>query len=259
MEIKKGMFILIVGCALLACGEGKSGEAESKVDGLTGLGKKSESSEKGANTCLLGYADKLNLLLTKEMAMELAQLPADNMKEKYFTQLKNQEHHHIRYSWKSKRTKNLKGIGMDMDVPADDIIQLNGLKPMTEKYFKMSRSVPTEDQLAKMDQTLNDAFDRKSGNEAVNKRLDKLDSLKVNRETQKKVGKSMGGAFAKIAQAYSDVQGIGDVASWNSIENTLYVLDGGVEMSLQVELSSDHLQNKEKAIVLAGQLLKKCK
>ena len=214
---------------------------------------------KGGNTCLLGYADKLDKLLTMEAAAAVAQLPAGEAKVTYFTAMKNTDYHNVKYAWKSDRKRSLKDAGIDMEVPTDNMIQLNGIKARSLKSFQMTHRAPTDEELKQLDKAMNDAFDKKSGNKTVNEQVEKLDKMNIDKGTQKSVAKSMGGAFEKVTKAYVEVSGIGEAASWNSVEHCLYVLDNGVEISVTVDLSDDDAVNKEKAMALLTQLLAKCR
>ncbi|MNL64035.1 hypothetical protein D3C87_1882110 [compost metagenome] len=82
--------------------------------------------------------------------------------------------------------------------------------------------------------------------------------MKVEKSTQKSVAGKMSGAFAKIGAAYQDIDGLGDAASWNTVENRIYVLEGGVLISLTVDLSAEESFNKQKAIELVKALLLRC-
>ena len=214
---------------------------------------------RGGNTCLLGYADNLDQLLTVELASEISGMPAEKSEKKYFDKMKNTAYHNVEYNWKNGRTRNMKELGMDMVLPVKDLVKLDGIKPRSMKDFKNAHKAPTDEQLSHLDAKVDEALDKKSGNEEINEKVEKLDKMNVDKSTQKSVAKTMTGAIAKITRAYSDVTGIGDAASWNSFENRLYVLDKGVELSITVDLGDDANVNKEKAINLANRLLKKCK
>ncbi|CAG5006189.1 hypothetical protein DYBT9275_03753 [Dyadobacter sp. CECT 9275] len=214
---------------------------------------------KGGNTCLLGYANKLDQLLTLQMAADFAGLPAGSAEIKYFNSMKNTDNHDVKYSWKSDRKRNMKDVGVDMVVPVDNMVQLNGIKERSFESFKMTHRAPTDNELKQADQAMDEALDKKSGNKKVNEQVEKLDEMKVDKNTQKSVVKGMGGVFAKVARAYREVQGIGDAASWNAVERRLYVVDNGVEISVSVDLSDDDAVNEQKAVVLMKQLLAKCK
>jgi hypothetical protein len=43
---------------------------------------------------------------------------------------------------------------------------------------------------------------------------------------------TLNSVFAEVAKNYSNVDGIGEAAAWNSFENRLYIYEGDVEFSL---------------------------
>lgn len=249
--------LFFIALSMLSCG-GASGDEGQQAMAYNKKANSTAPDAKGENTCLLGFADKLDKLLTMELAAKAAQLPASEAKVKYFTAMKNTANHNIKYIWKSDRTRNMEDFGMTGKAPANNNIELHGIGEKSLAEFKRTRKPPTEEQLKQMDKAIDNAFDKKSGNQKIDEKVDQLDEMKVDKSTQKSVAGQMGGVFAKIGAAYRDIEGLGDAASWNTVENRLYVLDKGVEISLTVELSSDESANKEKAIALVKELLTKC-
>lgn len=248
-------FSLLVLCSLISC-SGKSGEtvAESAEHVET-----VDLDAIGQNDCLLGYVSSLDKLLTLELAANLIDQPSAEAKTSYSTVMKNSAYHSIKYSWKSDRIKNMKDLGIKMDIPADNLVILHGIRPMSHNQFKSSYRVPTNEELSHSEKAIDDALEGKSNNQKINEQVDKLDKMNIDKQTQKSNAKKVGGIVAKVAQAYQDVEGIGDAASWNSVENRLYVLDKGVEISVTVEISNDEKENKAKSITLVQQLLSICK
>jgi len=66
-------------------------------------------------------------------------------------------------------------------------------------------------------------------------------------------------AFANVSKSYTDVEGLGDAAAWNSYANTLNVLQNGVQFELYVLVSNDGEENKKTAIAVAEKVLEVCK
>ena len=250
--------IILGALFVISCG----GNARDKPKGGTvSESKESENAdpdEKGDNTCLLGYADKLDQLLTLEAAAGFAELPGSAAKVSYSKVMKNSAYHSIKYSWVGDRKRNMKHMGIDMVLPVKNQIEVHGIKGNTIAAFKTSHRVPTAEELKKRDKAVSDALDGKSGSNEVNDKVEKLDKMNVDKSTQKGVAQNMGNVFAKVAMAYEDVAGLGDAASWNSFERRLYVIDNGVEIAVSVDLSYDESVNKEKAIAILKNLLKVC-
>lgn len=220
--------------------------------------KNADPNAQGGDSCLLGYADKLDKLLPLNAAATFTQLSANTAKVAYSKVMKNREYHSIKYSWVGDRKRNMKDMGINMELPVKNQIELHGVKKNTLAKFKMSHRAPTVEELKQRDKAVNDAFDGKSGNKGINEKVEKLDRMKVDKSAQKGVAQNLGDMFEKVAMAYEDVQGLADAASWNSFERRLYVLDNGVEISLTVDLSADEAVNREKAIYILKQLLLKC-
>jgi len=241
-----------------SCGGNASDKPKERIVSDSKESKNMDPDAKGGNTCLLGYRDRLDQLLTLDAAASFSQLPANAAKVSYSKVMKNTANHSIKYSWIGDRKRSMKDMGIDMVLPVKDQIELLGIKEKTLAEFKASHRAPTAEELKKRDKAVNDAFDGKSGNKEINEKLEKLDKMNVDKSTQKGVAQNMGNMFAKVAMAYEDVAGLGDAASWNSFERKLYVLDNGVEIALTVDLSADEAVNKEKAISILKQLLSKC-
>jgi hypothetical protein len=252
------MQVILGALFVFSCG-GNAGDKpkQDDVSQSTEL-KNTDPDAKGGNTCLLGYSDKLDQLLTLDGAASFTQLPANAAKVTYSKVMENTAYHSIKYSWIGDRKRSMKDMGMDMVLPVKNQIELHAIKENTLTQFKTSHRAPTAEQLKQRDKAVNDAFDGKSGNAKIDEKVDKLDKMKVDKATQKGVAQNLGNVFAKVAMAYEDVSGLGDAASWNSFERRLYVLDNGVEISLTVDLSADEAINKEKAIFILNQLLSKC-
>lgn len=241
--------------AAVACG---GGSEQTKIADAAESSKVVDPEAKGGNTCLLAYSDKLDQLLTLQQAADFTQLPTGSAKADYSRIMKNPAYHSIKYSWESDRKRNMKELGVNVDVPVKNMVELHGIKESSLKNFQFSHRKPTEEQLKQRDEQLDKAFSGKSENKSVNEKLEKLDKMGVDQKTQKAAVSSMSGTFTKVALAYEDVPGLADAAAWNGVSRCLYALDNGVELSLTVDLSDDDKVNKEKAIELMKQLLNNC-
>ncbi|TDE18018.1 hypothetical protein [Dyadobacter psychrotolerans] len=250
--------IQVILSALFVFSCGGSASDKPKDVAVSEIKESENMDSKGGNTCLLGYSDKLDQLLTLDAAAGFTALPANAAKVSYSKVMKNTASHSIKYSWIGDRKRSMKDAGMDMVLPVKEQIELHGIKEKTLTEFKASHRAPTNEEIRKRDKAVNDALDGKSGKKEINENLEKLDKMKVDKSTQKGVAQNMGNVFAKVAMAYEDVAGLGDAASWNSFERRLYVLDNGVEISLSVDLSADESVNKKKAVLILTQLLSKC-
>lgn len=256
--MKKSIFsntLFIAGlCMMASCGGG------SKKSDLTSATEQRtlDPEAKGGNTCLLGYMEKLDALLTDPIVSEFTGVSVATMKKDYYKVMKNPEWHSLQFSWESDRKQKVKVANMTIEVPDKNVIELHGIKPMSKKYFLMSYRVPTEEQLKHVDKAMDDAFSKKTDNKEINEAVDNLDKMGIDQKTQKSIGNEISGITKQVAQAYSEVRGMGDAASWNSFENRLYVLDNGVALAVTVKLSDDTNDNKARALELAKKLLSAC-
>lgn len=223
--------------------------------GSEGNSTKSGDAPGEAAGCLLPYREKLDRLLTLDKASETAGRPKQQAVSKYNRVMKNASYHSMQYVWKTGRQKKMKVMGKIMTVPANDIVELHGLKEVTADYFNQSRRPPTQQQLAASQKEIDNAIEGKSSNPEANEKLRKLDEMKVGTQTQRATSGALNTAFAEAAKSYSEVTGLGQAAAWNSFENRLYILDDGVELVLTVDISNDSNVNREKAITLAKVLL----
>jgi hypothetical protein len=236
---------------LFSCGSNASSDLEGPDVESSGI-------VPGAN-CLIGYADKLDELLTLDIAAEVAALPEDGAETNYNRVMKKTEYHSVAYMWKSDRKRTINVGGHSMEVPKSNRVELNGIKNIKREHFDMSRRKATDEDLAKMNKMIDNALEGKSDNKKINERLKKLDDMGVDKQTQKQATGAMTGMIGQVAKAYSPVAGIGEAASWNSVENSLYVYTGGVELAVTVDLSEDEQVNKNKAIGLMKTLMARCK
>ena len=240
---------ILVATTIVSCGP--SGDSPSSVNNVNSdIDPKAE----GGNTCLLGYADKYDELLTKEMVSTATGIKTNEMDQETNQYTKNSKYHDVTYSWKTGRIKNIHG----MDIPVDDYIKLTGIESISLDRFKMSYRAVTQKEAEALSVKTNEALDGKSDNEAVNKRLKKLDEMGVSKEDQKKMMDGLAGSAQKMTEGFSAVEDLGDAATWNSKTQTLYVLQNGAMFELVVDLS-DLRKNKEIASKIARMILDKCK
>lgn len=212
----------------------------------------------GGNSCLLSYVEKLDQLLTADLAGEASGYKSEEAKVDYSKVLKNPSTHQVRYAWKGDRKKTMNIAGMDRQIPVDDEVILFGIKAVSREDFKRNRRNATDEEVAAMNAQIEKALSGKSDNEAVNKQLEKLEKMGVDKKSVASTGSAIGGLAARVAQSYSEVAGLGDAAAWNSYEQKLYVLQDGVEFSVSVNIGDENT-NQEKSIGLARKILQICK
>ncbi|WP_127125085.1 hypothetical protein [Pseudoflavitalea rhizosphaerae] len=196
----------------------------------------------GDNTCLLGYQTKYDELLSTGLVLSATGFSSEVMTTQYNKVLKP-EHHSYQFKFLNKRIGKIKGLSGELELP--DIVAVQSIKPMTPDQFAQSYRAVTSAEMEVAKETLEDMTDQSEQQE-------------VEKETTKKAGNSLLNTFREVSEAYSQVAGLGDNASWNSITNELAVLQKGVKFEIRAEISNDTEKNKSVAIELAKAVLSKC-
>lgn len=261
--MKRNRLMMMPGLVLLlvmnSCDGKKDEENMQDVEALvnqaaTGI----DADVSGENKCLLSFAGKLNELVTPQMAATATGLPAGNMHESYSKVLKNTAYHEMIYSWENGRMQEMPYLtGKKINTQVSDKVAISGIKAMSVTQFKNTYRNVTQDEMAIAEKKTNDALQGKTGNEQVKKAVKKLDEIGADRNQAAAAAGELRGMFAEVTESYSDVSGLGDAASWNSFENRIYVLKGGVVFSINADLG-DTRRNKEIAVKLAREVLRKC-
>ena len=195
----------------------------------------------GANACLLAYAQNYDRALPLATVAAVTGLSAANAKVEYSRVMKNPAFQHVSYSWPSTRTRSFNIGGREIQAPQSNIVEFGLLRPMTVQYFRNSYRPIKEHEEKELDARIENSKDA---------RLATDDSKKTARE--------IGGALAEVTRAYRDVPGVGEAASFNTVESALYVLDRGVSFRVTANLSDDADANQAKAIELAKKVMESC-
>lgn len=234
-KIFKSLCVISVGLVLLSCGASEKNDLAGELDdALASLDLDASK-----------YEGKLDQLLTLDMAASVSGLPKDEAKERYSTTMKNPIYHDVRYEWKSDRTRRVKMMGSDMEIPIQNSISLSWVKSTTLEQFNRDYHNPTKEELA-------------NAKAAMNAKEREL--VQEGKATQEQMN-SAGGMVDDLMEGYKviDVPNLGEKAVWvqRNVENNLKVYYKGIEFQLTVDLSNDESSNKAKAIELAKQVIKK--
>jgi phenylpyruvate tautomerase PptA (4-oxalocrotonate tautomerase family) len=194
-----------------------------------------------ANACLLAYQTKYDELLPLTRAAQAAGLSADQAETDYSRVMKNPQYHEVQYKWPSNRVRTIAVAGRTMDVPRDNIVGLGGMRAMNVEYFRNSYRAVTADEKAELD-----------------RKIDTSEEKGLETEQQKAIAKRLTGVIAEVTRAYRDVAGVGEAASFNTVESKLYVLDRGVSFAVLADVSDDPDANERLAVGLARQILANC-
>lgn len=216
-----------------------------------------DSDQSGDNTCLLGYLEKYDQLLTEKEVLDATGFSSQSMETKYKKVLKNPANHSFEYKFENRRVGKV--FGLDREMELKDIISISSIKPMSLNQFKNAYRPATEAEMAKAKESLNEVADGKSSNADANAAMKKAKEQNVSSESVKKVGGGMLDIFKEVAKANTDVAGIGDAAVWNTATDDLFVLKGGVKFEIKANVSNDGAKNKSVALELARKVLARCK
>lgn len=258
MTIPALAFALVCG----ACGQGtdNSGNAQ-KIGGIDVSEAISKAENRrvadpaasGGNTCLLGYQEKYDQLLTKALVLEATGFDESKLNVKY-AKIMKPEHHSVNYTFDNQRVREKNGYKL----PFKDNVQLGGIKAMSLTQFRDSYRAVTKEEDEALDQVLQDMEEGNVSDPDAKQAVENLEKAGVDKETSKKATGTLRNAFKKVAEGYRTVEGIGDAAVWNVETEELIVLDNGVKFELQVDVKDRTEGNREVAVALARKLLSVC-
>lgn len=194
-----------------------------------------------ANACLLGFQTKYDEALSLAEASAASGLAAADAKVKYQKVLKDPAHHEATYAWPSERTRKMTVMGREMSVPQSNLVAIGSIVPMTKEYFLKSYRPIREEEKQELGRQIEASADER-----------------LATDQQKKTAKGLGGVLSEVTKAYREVGGIGEAASFNTFERSLYVLDRGVRFRVTADLSDDADADEKKAIELARRFMAKC-
>ncbi|MBK0382585.1 hypothetical protein I5M32_06380 [Pedobacter sp. SD-b] len=216
-----------------------------------------------ANGCLLQYATKYEELLSVDKAAAITGLATADAKTDYNKLMDDPTFQSLTYKWKGDRKKKIEINRMVVNVPSPNYIKISGMKPFTIELFRRDYTKKTEKEIAqisiKLDKAFDKALDQKSESKEANKAAKNIERTGTSKAKAKTVVENMKqSGLMKILGAYEPVNGLGDAASWNTLEKRLYVLKDGVCFYIETDLSDKPDINKEKAIEAARAVLAKC-
>ncbi|TYR35113.1 hypothetical protein FXV77_14300 [Sphingobacterium phlebotomi] len=258
MKTTTHVFVAVMALTtLFSCGQGRTSEQSTvgkEIGRLENELKNIDPEAKGGNSCLSGYAEKYDELLTKDMVAEASGTAADKMTfghQKIHTESK---YHDVTYSWKGSLKKDVGG----MTFPMDDNVKLTGIEAISLNQFQMSYRAVSKDEATQIKKDMDEALDGNAENGVVNQAVKKLDEMGFSKEEQQKMVKDLTESARKLTEGFAKVDNLGDVAVWNAKTNSMYVFKDGTKFELVVELS-DSGRNLGTATKLAQQILAKCK
>jgi len=196
-------------------------------------------------SCIYGYADKLDQLLTIARVVKVTGYDKAKAKPKYSKGSKNLTYHSFSHSWESDRKRTIEMNGQSIEMPKNDVVSISGFNKIdSEKFNFQYRNLSKEEK------------------EKIKKKMDEaLENQQEKKELttqQKDVAKDLGSSTVDNIK-YENVAGVGSKALWETANNQLIVHHIDTMFQLYVDISDDMNINKEKAIQLARDLLAVCK
>lgn len=243
----KKILIALVATSFLSC---------SKSNGNTNENDKNEvitASVADASACILGYQTKYDQLLPLETIQKHYTGDMSKAKKKYDFRPEAKKHDKdtYEYTWESGRSRKMKMMGQEMDVPTPNRIGLRWLG--SDLFMITGKATPLESFKAfyrNASAAEKEAAFKKAGETLKEKGYDTKTT-----ETATNMAKDL----SADEIIFKDISGIGEAASWRIKEKELTVLVGKITFQVVVDISTNDEENLLIAKKLAQEVLNKCK
>ncbi len=205
------------------------------------------------SACILSYQTKIDQLLPLEVIKKHYTSDMSKAKKKYDFRPEAKKHDKdtYEYTWESGRSRKMKMMGRDMDVPSPNRI---GLKWVGSGLFMITRkATPLESFKAFYRNT--SAAEKET---AFKKTGEVLKEKGYDAKTTK-TATNMAKELSADDIIFKEVAGIGEAASWRIKEKELTVLVGKITFQIVVDISTNDEENLSIAKKLAQEVLNKCK
>ncbi len=216
---------------------------KTEKEQLNSLEKEALEVTKEAGLKAEDFKDKIDELLTLEMAAQASGLPETEATKKHNTTVMES----VKYEWKSDRTKKVAINGQTINVPATNYIELSWVKNTTLQQFKHDYHNPTAEELQKA----SSAMDKKANELNAEGKASKEQTDAANNIAKNSISKF------KV----EEVPNLGDYAVFvNSgimgvSTRDLKVFYKGLSFTLEVDLSDNAANNDKKAIQTAKMII----
>jgi len=216
---------------------------KTEKEQLNSLEKEALEVTKEAGLKAEDFKDKIDELLTLEMAAQASGLPETEATKKHNTTVMES----VKYEWKSDRTKKVAINGQTINVPATNYIELSWVKNTTLQQFKHDYHNPTAEEL-------------KNAEIAMDKKANELNAEgKASKEQTDAANNIAKNSISKFK--VEEVPNLGDYAVFvNSgimgvSTRDLKVFYKGLSFTLEVDLSDNAANNDKKAIETAKMII----
>lgn len=220
---------------------------DKKTENLNELEKEAAASVETAGLKAEDFKDKIDQLLTLEIAAQVSGLSSGEAEKKHSNSFSLES---VSYGWKSDRTKSIEiSKGNTMKIPKQNSIELSWVKNTTLEEFKRNYHNPTPEEL-------------KRAEEAIGNKMDELES--EGKATNEQTSTASG--IAKSAMSKFSVEEVPNLGTYSVFVNSgimgakmrdLKVFYRGVSFTLSTDLSDDAAYNDKKAIETAQLILEK--
>lgn len=228
--MKKILITLIV-TSLLSCGKSNGNSTEN--DNTETI----STAVADVSACLLSYQTKMDQLLPLEVIKKHYTGDMSKAKKKYNFRPEAKKHDKdtYEYSWESGRSRKMKMMGQEMDVPmpnriglqwlGSDLFMITGKATPLESFkafYRNASAAEKEVAFKKAGETLKEkGYDAKTTETATNmaKELSADDII------------------------FKDISGIGEAASWRIKDKYLTVLVGKITFQIVADVSSNDEEN----------------
>lgn len=238
--------ILLIAVLLSSCNmtNGNSANSENPILSLSVV---------DASACILSYQTKLDQLLPLEVIKKHYTGDMSKAKKKYDFRPEAKKHDKdtYEYNWESGRSRKMKLMGQEMDVPTPNRI---GLAWVGSDLFMITRKATPFESFK--------AFYRNASaaeKEAAFKKAGEVLNEKGYDAKTTETATSMGKELSADEIIFKEISGIGEAASWRIKEKELTVLVGKITFQVIVDISANDEENIVIAKKLAQEVLNKCK
>tara|TARA_B100000508_G_scaffold140085_2_gene140042 strand:+ start:58072 stop:58839 length:768 start_codon:yes stop_codon:yes gene_type:complete len=163
-------------------------------------------------------------------------------KKENFEEINKANQEKLLASMKKGSVKDAVKTGKEIEQPHKSVGVTNLRKfesiEKAQTYFKNSHRKPSKEDMEKLDKE----FEKQSDEKGLS-------------EDQKETGKSLAGGIVDNMK-FMDVEGIGDMASWDDLGSKLDVLVGDVQFGVKVHTGEGVEKDIEKAKAVAADILK---
>jgi len=190
------------------------------------------------------FKNKIDELLTLEIAAQVANLPANEAKKKHNTAIMES----VKYEWKSDRTKKLEVTkGNFIDIPLPNAIELSWVKNTTLEQFKHDYHNPTAEEIKNAEVAMNNkAKELNAEGKASKEQTDAANTIAKGSISKFKVEEVPNlGTYAVFVN--SGIMGVST--------RDLKVFYKGLSFTLGIDLSDDVTFNDKKAIETAKMII----